>query len=471
MERILVVDDDRGMQDVLDIMLSRAGYQVATADDGAAALEIIGKKKFDLVITDLKMPRVDGIDLLKGIKETAPGTAVILLTAFASGETALAAMREGAYDYVEKNFNVDDLLGIVRDAIDKKETARKEPSLPPAEGEDARYFGTMVGRSREMHKVYALIGKVADTPANVLILGESGTGKELVARAVHGNSSRKDKPFVAINCGGIPENLLESELFGYMKGSFTGAFADKAGLFEFARGGTIFLDEIAELPIILQVKLLRVVQEKTVRRIGGSEDIKVDVRIVSATNQDLQEKVKQGEFREDLYFRLNVIPIRIPPLRKRREDIPLLAQYFIEKYAKEFGKEVKRISTYALELLMRYPFPGNIRELENIIERSVALENSSIISAGESDHRRRRQRGSGRDRARRGVSRERRRPQPGTGEIRAGDHPQGPRKGEGVQDESGLASRGEFSQSSAPTREARDGERGRERKVMRRSRR
>ena len=379
MERILVVDDDRGMQDVLDIMLSRAGYQVATADDGAAALEIIGKKKFDLVITDLKMPRVDGIDLLKGIKETAPGTAVILLTAFASGETALAAMREGAYDYVEKNFNVDDLLAIVRDAIDKKETARKEPSLPPAEGEDARYFGTMVGRSREMHKVYALIGKVADTPANVLILGESGTGKELVARAVHGNSSRKDKPFVAINCGGIPENLLESELFGYMKGSFTGAFADKAGLFEFARGGTIFLDEIAELPIILQVKLLRVVQEKTVRRIGGSEDIKVDVRIVSATNQDLQEKVKQGEFREDLYFRLNVIPIRIPPLRKRREDIPLLAQYFIEKYAKEFGKEVKRISTYALELLMGYPFPGNIRELENIIERSVALENSSII--------------------------------------------------------------------------------------------
>jgi two-component system response regulator PilR (NtrC family) len=379
MERILVVDDDRGMQDVLDIMLSRAGYQVATADDGAAALEIIGKKKFDLVITDLKMPRVDGIDLLKGIKETAPGTAVILLTAFASGETALAAMREGAYDYVEKNFNVDDLLAIVRDAIDKKETARKEPSLPPAEGEDARYFGTMVGRSREMHKVYALIGKVADTPANVLILGESGTGKELVARAVHGNSSRKDKPFVAINCGGIPENLLESELFGYMKGSFTGAFADKAGLFEFARGGTIFLDEIAELPIILQVKLLRVVQEKTVRRIGGSEDIKVDVRIVSATNQDLQGKVKQGEFREDLYFRLNVIPIRIPPLRKRREDIPLLAQYFIEKYAKEFGKEVKRISTYALELLMRYPFPGNIRELENIIERSVALENSSII--------------------------------------------------------------------------------------------
>jgi len=379
MERILVVDDDRGMQDVLDIMLSRAGYKVATADDGAAALDIIGKKKFDLVITDLKMPRVDGIDLLKGIKETAPGTAVILLTAFASGETALAAMREGAYDYVEKNFNVEDLLAIVRDALEKREVARKENPLPLQQGDDDRYFGTMVGRSKEMQKVYALIRKVADTPANALILGESGTGKELVARAIHDNSARKGKPFVAINCGGIPENLLESELFGYMKGSFTGAFADHAGLFEVARGGTIFLDEIAELPVVLQVKLLRVVQEKTVRRIGGSEDIKVDVRIVSATNQDLQEKVKQGEFREDLYFRLNVIPIHIPPLRKRREDIPLLAQYFIEKYAKEFGKEVKRISTYALELLMRYPFPGNIRELENIIERSVALESSSIF--------------------------------------------------------------------------------------------
>jgi two-component system response regulator PilR (NtrC family) len=237
----------------------------------------------------------------------------------------------------------------------------------------------MVGRSKEMQKVYALIGKVADTPANVLILGESGTGKELVARAIHGNSARKTKPFVAINCGGIPENLLESELFGYMKGSFTGAFADRAGLFEVARGGTIFLDEIAELPVILQVKLLRVVQEKTIRRIGGSEDIKVDVRIISATNQDLQDKVRHGEFREDLYFRLNVIPIHIPPLRKRREDIPLLVQYFIEKYTREFGKEVKRISAYALELLLRYPFPGNIRELENIIERSVALESSSII--------------------------------------------------------------------------------------------
>ncbi len=379
MARILVVDDDRGMQDLLEIMLTRAGYQVTTADDGAAALNLIGKKPFDLVITDLKMPRVDGIDLLKGIKEKAPATAVILLTAFASGETALAAMREGAHDYVEKNFNVDDMLDIVRDALEKKDADQKENSVPLEEGEGSRYFGTMVGRSKEMQKVYSLIRKVAETPANVLILGESGTGKELVARAIHENSSRKDRPFTAINCGGIPENLLESELFGYMKGSFTGAFADRAGLFEVAKGGTIFLDEVAELPVVLQVKLLRVVQEKTIRRIGGSEDIRTDVRILSATNQDLQEKVKTGEFREDLYFRLNVIPILIPPLRQRREDIPLLVQYFIEKYAREFGKEVKRISAYAQELLMQYPFPGNIRELENIIERSVALESSSII--------------------------------------------------------------------------------------------
>jgi two-component system response regulator PilR (NtrC family) len=237
----------------------------------------------------------------------------------------------------------------------------------------------MIGKSREMMKIYATIKKVADTPANILILGESGTGKELVARAIHENSSRNKMPFVVINCGGIPENLLESELFGYMKGSFTGAYADRPGLFEMARGGSIFLDEIGDLPPMLQVKLLRVVQEKTFRRIGGAEDIKVDVRIISATNQNFEEKVKKGEFREDLYFRLNVIPIHVPPLRERKEDIPLLTKHFIEKYAHEFGKEIRMISSYALELLVDYAFPGNIRELENIIERSVAMESSNII--------------------------------------------------------------------------------------------
>jgi two-component system response regulator PilR (NtrC family) len=237
----------------------------------------------------------------------------------------------------------------------------------------------MIGTSREMAKVFSTIQKVANTPANILILGESGTGKELVARAIHANSSRSKMPFMAINSGGIPENLLESELFGYMKGSFTGAYADRAGLFELSKGGTVFLDEIGELPPVLQVKLLRVVQEKTFRRIGGAEDIKVDARIISATNQNLHERVKKGEFREDLYFRLNVIPIHMPPLRQRKEDIPILTSYFIEKYAREFGKEVRMISSYAMELLREYAFPGNIRELENIIERGVAMETSNII--------------------------------------------------------------------------------------------
>jgi two-component system response regulator PilR (NtrC family) len=245
--------------------------------------------------------------------------------------------------------------------------------------EIALSFGNMIGKSKGMLKVYSLVRKVADTVANILITGESGTGKELVARAIHENSLRKDKSFVVINCGGIPENLLESELFGYMKGSFSGAHVDKPGLFEVAHEGTIFLDEIGELPPFLQVKLLRVVQEKTFRRIGGTEDVKVDVRIISATNQDLAQKVKNGGFREDLYYRLNVIPVEIPPLRERNEDIPLLANYFIEKYSKKFEKEIKKISPYAIQLLMKYPFPGNVRELENIIERSVALETTNII--------------------------------------------------------------------------------------------
>jgi two-component system response regulator PilR (NtrC family) len=255
----------------------------------------------------------------------------------------------------------------------------KEDAQFMREVESAVSFGSMIGCSKEILKVYTLINKVAATSANILILGESGTGKELAARAIHESSPRAGMPFITINCGGIPETLLESELFGYMKGSFTGAHIDKAGLFEMAGGGTIFLDEIGELPPVLQVKLLRVVQEKTFRRIGGSADIKVDVRIISATNQNLAEKVKDGSFREDLYYRLNVIPVHLPPLRERKEDIPILTKHFIEKYSREFNKEIRTISLYALELLMEYQFPGNIRELENIIERSVALEASNII--------------------------------------------------------------------------------------------
>lgn len=378
MPEILVVDDDRGMREFLEIMLTQEGYRVTCAGEGKEALNLCKKREFDLIVTDLKMPKVNGIDFLKGVKEISPETMVILITAYASGETAVTAMQEGAYDYIEKIFDIEDFKATIRDALDKK-GIKKDDALFIKSVEDAVCFGSLIGKSKEMLKVYSRIKKVADTTANILILGESGTGKELVARAVHDNGARKDKPFVVINCGGIPEQLLESELFGYRKGAFTGAYSDKQGLFEVARGGTIFLDEIAELPTILQVKLLRVIQEKTFRRVGGSEDIKVDIRIIAATNQDLEQKVQDGSFREDLYYRLNVIPVHIPPLRERREDIRVLTRHFIKKYSKDFGKEIKKISSYAMELLMGYRFPGNVRELENIIERSVALETSNII--------------------------------------------------------------------------------------------
>ena len=378
MASILVVDDDQGMREFLEIMLTGEGYRVSTAGDAGKALARCRKETFDLIITDLKMPKMDGIDFLREIKDISPETMVILITAYASGETAINAMNEGAYDYIEKDFSIEDLKEIIRNALTKK-GVKRDDALFLREVEEAVGFGNMVGNSREMLKLYATIKKVADTPANVLILGESGTGKELVAWAIHENSPRREMPFMVINCGGIPENLLESELFGYIKGSFTGAYADKAGLFEVARGGSVFLDEVGELPPFLQVKLLRVVQEKTFRRIGGADDIHVDVRIISATNHNLADNVKSGLFREDLYYRLNVIPFHLPPLRERKEDIPVLTRYFIEKYSREFGKEIKTISAYALELLMHYPFPGNIRELENIIERSVALETSNII--------------------------------------------------------------------------------------------
>jgi two-component system response regulator PilR (NtrC family) len=378
MAKILVVDDDQGIREFLEIMLNREGYDVICADNAIKALNRCKKENFDLILTDLKMPKVDGISFLKSVKDVCPETMVILMTAYASPETAVSAMNEGAYDYVEKDFNIETLKEIVRAALDKK-GIKKDDAKFIREVEDAVSFGRMIGKSRGMLKVYSTIKKVAPTPANVLILGESGTGKELVAKSIHENSPRDNKPFVVINCGGISESLLETELFGYVKGAFTGAYADKAGLFANARGGTIFLDEIAELPPLLQVKLLRVVQEKTFRRVGGTNDITVDVRIISATNQNLDRKVKDGSFREDLYFRLNVIPIHIPPLRERKEDIPVLTKYFIEKYSTEFRKQIKTISSYAMELLLEYPFPGNVRELENIIERSVALETSNII--------------------------------------------------------------------------------------------
>jgi two-component system response regulator PilR (NtrC family) len=378
MAKILVVDDDQGIREFLEIVLSREGYDVTSVTDAPKALHRCKKERFDLILVDLKMPKIDGIEFLKMAKDTCPETMVILMTAYASPETAVSAMKEGAYDYIEKGFDVEELKNLLRTALDKKGIKIKDAQFIK-DIEESVSFGEMIGKSKGMLKVYSLIKKVAPTPTNILILGESGTGKELVARAIHENSPRAKMPFVVVNCGGVPESLLESEFFGYMKGAFTGAHIDKPGLFELARGGTIFLDEIGELPSLLQVKLLRVVQEKTFRRVGGTEDIKVDVRIISATNKNLEERVKEDSFREDLYFRLNVIPIHIPPLRDRKEDIPVLTRYFIEKYSREFGVELKTISSYALELLIQYPFPGNVRELENIIERSVALETSNII--------------------------------------------------------------------------------------------
>jgi len=375
---ILVVDDDKGIREILEIVLTQEGYEVTSIEDGIKALAKCRRQKYDLIITDLKMPKMDGIEFLKAVKEISPESLVILITAFASGETAVKAMQEGAYDYLEKDFDIEDLKSIIQNALEKKGLKKDEAEFIK-EIEEAASFRGMIGKSREMQKVYATVKKVAGTLANVMILGESGTGKELVARAIHDSSSRANMPFVVINCGGIPENLLESELFGYMKGAFTGAHTDKPGLFEIAHGGTLFLDEIGELPPLLQVKLLRAVQEKSFRRVGGTEDIKVDVRIISATNKNLEEKVKDNTFREDLYYRLNVIPINIPPLRNRQEDIPLLTKHLIHKYSVEFGKEIRNISSYAMELLMKYSFPGNVRELENIIERSIALETSNII--------------------------------------------------------------------------------------------
>lgn len=379
MAKILIVDDDQGVREFMEIMLVQEGYNVTSIGDPVKAIDLCRKNEFDLIITDLKMPKISGIDFLKAVKDQRPEAIVILITAYASGETAIKAMEEGAYDYVEKGGNIDELRKVVRSALQKKGLIDNNIDDKELSADAENLFCGMVGTNREMVKIFSIIKKVSDTLANILILGESGTGKELVARAIHENSSRSKKSFMAINSGGIPENLLESELFGYMKGSFTGAYADKPGFFEMARGGTVFLDEIGELSPALQVKILRVVQEKTFRRIGGSDDIKVDVRIISATNQNLKEKVRKGEFREDLYYRLNVIPIHIPPLRERKEDIPLLINYFIRKYAQMFGKEIRNISSYAMELLANYAFPGNVRELENIIERSVAMESSNII--------------------------------------------------------------------------------------------
>jgi len=377
MSTILVVDDDRSMRELLEILLTKEQYQVSLAASGEEAFQILDENTFDLVITDIRMKDINGIDVLKKAKKVSPETMVVMISAFATAETAVEAMREGAYDYVPKPFKVGDIKRIIQDTLTSKRTVPVEGSKDHVK--DRYNFGHLIGESSQMRKVYDLIGRVAQTKTNILISGESGTGKELVARAIHQQSPRKDKPFVVINCAGIPENLIESELFGYKKGAFTGAGTDKEGLFEAAEGGTVFLDEVGELTPAIQVKLLRVIQERTFTAIGGTEEKSIDVRLISATNKDLEAEVINKQFREDLFFRLNVIHIPMPPLRERDGDLPLLGQFFIEKYSRELGKDVKKISAYAMDILGQYSFPGNVREFENIIERSVALEASNIV--------------------------------------------------------------------------------------------
>lgn len=374
-EKILVVDDEKSMREFLEIMLEKDGYQVSSAESGAEALETIRKQRFDLVITDIRMKPIDGLEVLRQCKAISPSTAVIIISAYASAETAVVAMKEGAYDYLPKPFKIDEMRTAITNAL--LSTKGEDWARDAQEG--PHYFGCLIGESPAMRKIYDLIKRVAATNSNVLITGESGTGKELVAKAIHRESPRSKDPFVVVNCGGVPESLIESELFGYRKGSFTGATTNRKGLVEAAQEGTLFLDEIGELSPALQVKLLRLVQEKTIRQIGDTEDIPVDVRIISATNQNLEKMVIERTFREDLYYRLNVLPIRIPPLRERQEDIPLLAQYFLSKFRKDFAKDVRKISSYAMDILADYDFPGNVRELEHIIERGVAMESSSII--------------------------------------------------------------------------------------------
>ena len=379
-DKILVADDEQSMREFLDIMLKKEGYKVSLASNGEEVVKLIDNDLFDLVLLDIRMPKLDGISALKKIKAITPETIVIMITAYASADTAIKAMKEGAYDYITKPFKVEEIKLIIKNALEKI-NLQKENILLKQVVRDRYHFGNIIGQSPKMVALYDLLEKVSPTKTNILIAGESGTGKELVAKAIHYNSPRKEKPFVTLNCGAIPETLIESELFGHMKGAFTDAIATKKGLFEVADEGTIFLDEISELPLLMQVKLLRVLQDKEFKRVGGTEDIRVDVRIISATNKDLEGAVREKLFREDLFYRLNVIQIKLPPLRDRKEDIPILANHFLKKYSEELNKNILKISPETLQILLHYEYPGNVRELQNIIERAVALEGSQELTA------------------------------------------------------------------------------------------
>jgi two-component system response regulator PilR (NtrC family) len=379
--RVLVVDDERSMRELLAIVLQREGYEVLTAEDGQTAIATLEREPVDLLICDIKMPDMNGVEVLRAAKRIDHDMVAMMVTAFASTQTAVEAMRLGACDYLSKPFDVDELRMKVREKLESRDLRQENVLLKRALG--ARHeFSNIIGRSEPMLGVFKLIQTIARTTSTVLVTGESGTGKELVARAIHFNSLRRDRPFVALNCAALPDTLLESELFGHMRGAFTGADSNKKGLIELAEHGTIFLDEIGEMSPSVQVKILRVLQDRRFRRLGGLEEIEADIRIIAATNQDLSKGVADGKFREDLFYRINVIPIHLPPLRARQEDIPLLAEHFLSKYRTQMDRQITGISGEAMEYLTAYDWPGNIRELENVIEHAVALEQARVILPG-----------------------------------------------------------------------------------------
>ncbi len=380
--KILVVDDEENMQKSLKALLGREGYEVKLASNGEEAIRLAGDETFPILITDLRMDGMDGMDTYRAIKEQSPQTLAIIITGHASLKSAIEAIRLGAYDYLVKPFKPDEILFTVRRALEHQQLVEENVHLQGELGEKFR-FANIIGKSGPMEEVFQLVRKVAVSNVTVLLRGESGTGKELVARAIHYNSRRSEKRFIGVSCGALPETLLESELFGYEKGAFTGALKRKQGLFEVADGGTIFLDEIADLSLSTQMKLLRVLQEQEFQRVGGTELIKVNLRLISATNKDLEPAIKDGSFREELYYRVNVVSISLPPLRERKEDVPLLVRHFLKKHQADNTKECckrKKVAPETMGLLMAYHWPGNVRQLENVVERAIALSNSSVIS-------------------------------------------------------------------------------------------
>jgi len=379
MASILVVDDESSMREFLEILLSKDGHQVSAAPDAAAALRRVAEGELDLVITDLRLGGDSGLEVLKGVKQSAPATEVVMMTAFATTETAIQAMKAGAHDYVLKPFKVDELRLVVQKALEHRALVQENRVLRHRVGDRGAPRVKILGRSPAIEEVRQLVDKVAATRTTVLLTGESGTGKEVVARAIHDRGPRADQPFVAVNCGAIPEGLIESEFFGHQKGAFTGAAEARPGLFEVAGSGTLFLDEVGELPPQVQVKLLRALQERRIRRVGGTADIAVSARILAATNRDLAEDVAAGRFREDLYYRLNVIQVRLPPLRERREDLPEFCRHFVARFAADLGRAPPTLSAEAVRLLEDHAWPGNLRELGNVLERAVTLASGDLI--------------------------------------------------------------------------------------------